>query len=470
MFYYTLTIIAILLYIFAPQEYSHIYNICILLVYVFSFVAFAKKEKIKALSYPTLFFFIFFFVNFAYPVFIYPFDSTFILQYRYSFSTNYINSGSALSLVAFTIFICGYIKRKKNFASERHYILNRKNYTLFLILSFGVLLYNLILIIPQIGISYADAKVPFQTGSLFVMLESTLALLQCFSNRNELRGNSKLFFYSLRFHIFQSSIFSLGCLLLGSREYVLTLVLLFAILYSHYVKPIQTLKMLGGLLIGIMAFYFISQVRNNSQISSSKELFELKSWQNGKVSGAWNLASDLIINNRNLYVGMQYVDDSKHGYTYGYNYIPNILSPIPFLPSLFTKYILETSVVDLTSQQMLTNYTRDDLGESSLDYELGTNCVVDVYMAFGLLGVIVFFYCLGIFIKYLEVNMSSNVKTACAYIVLFTGIVFFCRSSFLGPVKNLVWAYWVCCFCLYRIKDFSIAKNQLTNINSKQSS
>ena len=454
MIYFLPFFLSLILYLIAPKDYSYAFNIILLALYVLDFFILIKKEKIRSLSYPSLFFLVYFFVNFAYPVFIYPLDPTYILQFRYSFSSDYINVGSALSLVAFSVFILGYSQRKrynKIVFEEQCSILNTKYYLIFTILSVLVLLYNLILIVPQIGINYADAKVPFQTGSLFVMLESTLSFLLCYINKVKIKGNTKCFFLILGLHILLSSVFAFGCLLLGSREYVLTLVLLFAILYSLYVKPINAVKLICGIFIGIVVFYSISQIRNDDHITNSKELFEIKPWQNGQVSGVWNLATDLIINNRNLYVGMQYADDPRHGYSYGYNYIPYLLSPIPFLPSIFTKYVLGTTVVDLTSQQILTNYTRDDLGESSLDYELGSNCTVDVYMAFGVIGVIIIFYCLGLFIRYLESTMDYNAKAACVYIVLFTGVVFFCRSSFLGPLHNVVWSYWVCCLCLKKI-------------------
>lgn len=454
MIYAVFLLIAVLMYALAPLDYSQNFNIAILGLYVFAFSYTFKRQKIKALSYPTLFFAIFFFVNFAYPVFIYPYDELFIIQFKYSFSPKYINAGSALSLIAFIAFLSGYVWKKRSTVidTEHQRVFSNKYYSLFTFAAILVFIYNLYIIIPQIGISYGDAKVPFQTGSLFVMMESTLSLIICNLYKNEIKGDAFKFFRHLKLHILLCSLFALVCLLLGSREYILTLSLLYVLLYSYYVKPINMIKMCIGLFVGLMAFYSISQMRNNVKIESSKEFFELKPWQNGKVSGAWNLATDLIINNRNLYVGMQFVDDPNHGYTFGYHFIPNFLSPIPLLPSLFTKYVMNTSVVDLTSQQMLTYYTRDGLGESSLDYELGTNCVVDVFMALGLFGVIVLFFYLGYLIKYLERNSESSALAFCIYIILFTSIVFFCRGSFLGPIKNVVWSYWVFCLCMRKVR------------------
>lgn len=474
LFYCLISAISLVLFVLAPKEYSYSFNVAVLVLYCVDYIVFSRKEKIKALSYPSLFFFIYFFVNFAYPIFIYPFDATFIIQFRYSFSPDYINSGSAMSLTAFSMFISGYanVKTKKKIDLEErnsHTILNVGYYKIFSAISVLVLLYNLFLIVPQIGISYGDAIVPFQSGSLFVMLESALTLLLCHNNRQSMRDNTKKFFSILWFHTSLCVAFSGASLLLGSREYILTLSLLYCFLYAYYVRPIKAWQMLVGLIIGTIALYVVSQVRsNNVQITSSKEVFELKPWQNGRVSGAWNIATDLIINNRNVYVGMQYVDDPKHGYSYGYNYIPNLLSPIPFLPSLFTEHVLRTTVVDLTSQQMLTNYTRDELGDHDLDYELGSNCVVDVYMAFGIFGVILFFFGLGVGIKKLENRLNSDdVKSVCLYLVLFTGLVFFCRSSFLGPLKNLIWAYWLCCICLKKRYTFVHQKSSLLTQNTK---
>lgn len=435
--------IAILLYILAPREYSWWYNVVVLVAFILNFVLMLRKQRFNLLSYTTLLFIVFFFVNFAYPVFIYPYDPTFILQFRYSFSPDYINKGTALCFCAFSMFVGGYSSRVVPLKRFRYDVLYNR-YQFFTILAYVVLLYNLYLIVPQLGMRYGDAQIPFQSGSLFVMMECTLASICCYIHRDSIKNNWRKFIHILLPHLISSAVFCVFILMLGSREYVIVLILLYVFLFTKYVKPLSAWKLALGVCVGMIGLYYISQVRN---FNNQQSIWGYKSWQSESVSSVWNLASDLIINNRNVYVGMQYV--AEHGYSFGVNYLPNLLSPIPLLPSIFSMAFFEQPVVEFTSQQILTNYTRDELGHNDLDYELGTNCVVDIYMGFGVVGVIILFFLLGKLIRCLE-TAEDNLPMFCAYVILFTTVIFFCRSSFFGPLRNLVWSYLMCLIMLRR--------------------
>ena len=452
---YVFSLFALLSYILAPIEYSWTFNCVILIAFALNFIIVAKRPNYHLLSYTTLFFVVFFFINFVYPIFIYPYDPTFILQFRYSFSPDYINRGTALCFCAFSFFLSGYVTKGRGHINGKYrYTLKAGTYRLFVVLSYLILVYNLYLIIPQLGLIYGEASVPFQTGSLFVMIECTLSLIKCHINREKIKDNLKEYVHSLWPHLLASITFCVASLMLGSREYVLVLALLYLFLYTKYVRPMAFYKLCIILIVGMTGLYYISQIRNmtsDKALTEENDLFANKPWQSNKVSGVWNLASDLIINNRNVYVGMQYVDDPRHGYTLGMNYIPNIFSPVPFLPSLASWVLFNKPAVECTSQQILTNYTRDDLGHKELDYELGSNCVIDIYMGFGAIGVILIFAFLGYFIKVLELS-ENDLPKMCIYLILFTTVVFFCRSSFFGPLRNVVWSYAICLIMLRRYR------------------
>lgn len=103
--------------------------------------------------------------------------------------------------------------------------------------------------------------------------------------------------------------------------------------------------------------------------------------------------------------------------------------------------------VQCTSQQILTDYTRNYLGHSDLNYELGTNSVIDIYMGFGCIGVIIAFFLLGKLIRKLEAS-DNNVPVLCVYIVLMTSVIFFCRGSFFGVLRSVVWSWLICSLML----------------------
>lgn len=446
---YFFPVLSIVLYLLASREYSLIYNYIILVIYILNMTFLLKRLRGNMLSYTTVFFVAFFFVNFVYPVFIFSYDPTFILEYRFSFSEIYINKGSALCLCAFSLFCAGYSTEFRKVRDVR-YSINKTRYQFVTVVSYIVLLINIYLIVPQLGIGYGNAKVPFQTGSLFVMLECVLVTISCHIYADHVKNNIKVFLRIIRPHLIASALFMIIILMLGSREYVLVLVLLYLYVYNKYVKRLSIIKLSVCVVIGFVGLYYISQVRGMSgDRKYSDNLFAVKSWQSEQVSGVWNLATDLIINNRNVYVGMEYVDDPKMGYTYGIHYLPMLTAPIPFMPSVVSKIFFCGSPVDFTSQQMLTNYTRDNLGHRDLDYELGSNCVIDIYMGLGFWGVILMFFLLGRFVKYLE-SSKNNLPLICIYIIIYTSVLFFCRSSFFGQFRNVVWAYWLCCFILKR--------------------
>jgi len=299
--------------------------------------------------------------------------------------------------------------------------------------------YNTIVIGQQIGYnSYNDAKVPFQTSSLFVIITTALVVANCLVHRERIKNSFSSYFKVNRLPIICSIVYMIMSLLLGSREYTISLGLLFLFTYTAFVRKIKIGVLVPTLVCAIIGTYSISIIRSG-QSFDIKSITERKAYQNSNVNPLWNVATDLIINNRNLYVGMEYVDDARHGYTYGYHYLPTLFAPLPFIPDLFSTYLLGKPAVQFTSQQILTDYTRDELGHSDLDYELGSNCVVDVYMAWGIIGVAVMFFLLGKAIKYISVRMYSNAYYCTIYTVLLTGSVFFCRGGFWGSLRNVVW-------------------------------
>ena len=260
---YFFPFLSVVLYFFAPIEYSMLFNWVILFLFILNFIFFVRKRNCRLLSYTTIFFVSFFFVNFAYPVFIYPYDPTFILQFQYSFSPDYINRGTALCYCAFSMYLAGFSSKVGNIRSWS-YSLKYGTYHFFTVVLYIILLYNLYVIVPQIGSSYGVVQIPFQTGSLFSMLECTLLTVLCHLHRDEIRNDVKRFLKLVKPLLIAAIVFCGTSLMLGSREYVLVLVLLYVFIYTKYVKELSVVKLCIGGLIGLVGLYYVSQIRNGS--------------------------------------------------------------------------------------------------------------------------------------------------------------------------------------------------------------
>jgi hypothetical protein len=144
---------------------------------------------------------------------------------------------------------------------------------------------------------------------------------------------------------------------------------------------------------------------------------------------------DLIINNRNNFVAIEYVQDN--GLTYGKSLLGNLLKIIPFLSGVVHN-VFDLSIFETSSSMLLTAET---LGED-FTLGLGTSILADLYLAFGLCGVICGFYILGRFVSYLENNLSSgSIYVMIAYATMISNSVFVVRSEFFYIIGKLVYAY-----------------------------
>ena len=72
-------------------------------------------------------------------------------------------------------------------------------------------------------------------------------------------------------------------------------------------------------------------------------------------------------------------------------------------------------------------------------YGLGTNIIADIYISFGLFGVILLMFLLGSFISYLKRHMNNNIYMFALYIIMISYSIYLVRAEFLFPIRLLVW-------------------------------
>jgi len=149
---------------------------------------------------------------------------------------------------------------------------------------------------------------------------------------------------------------------------------------------------------------------------------------------------DLIINNRNNFVAIEYVDDN--GITYGKSMLGSILRIIPLL-SGFVHNMFHLNIFETTSSMLLTATT---LGED-FTLGLGTSILADLFLAFGLVGVVLGMGLLGRVITYLENRLQSGSPIILiTYAVFISLSVVIVRTEYFNVLNKLVYAlvaYWI---------------------------
>lgn len=146
-----------------------------------------------------------------------------------------------------------------------------------------------------------------------------------------------------------------------------------------------------------------------------------------------DMAMDLIINNYTIFLCYDYVD--KFGLV-PFTLIGSLLSAIPFLSGLvistFNISIYESSSARFFSVLALGNNPK---------FGVGTNIVASLYLATGLIGVIVFMFLFGVFIK--KINISPNrinapILKLLLYFEMMSVAVYMVRADFFYQVGKIV--------------------------------
>ena len=434
-----LFIISILLYLFSPDTYSLAYCNLLFIIYIASSILIIR-HSISGKNYfnfHLLFLISFFFVNFVYPVSIYPISPYYFPVYRFEFDPNFITKATALALLASSSYNIGvalqFGRKEKSKASPN---------TNFLTLQYLLipLLYILFFFLFLFG---GTQLLKFQFGStfhippgllLFFQVSLGLSLVIAFYAKSYsgsildfLKNYNKAILLILLLYCFTF-------LATGDRGPLIQIVLIAFVSFTMFVRPMKLRNFIIIVLSGMLFLTFISYARTETNQSATETGVTIsKGMQYMKLNSFYDIGMDLIVNNRNLYTGYEYVE--KHGISYGKSMYHQLFSPFPKLPSLFTQLVFNSDPVDLSTARILTK-------EYDAHYGLGTNMVIDLYMNFGVLGVIIFMFVLGFIASKFqrEAYYSNNFNYIIAYVFLVALAIYMPRSTIFDPLRPIIWA------------------------------
>lgn len=424
---------SVIMYFAAPGEYSFSYSMIGLVVFLLpSIVLLRNNCKDSLVKFEFFFIVVFFFSNIVYSVFYYPVNPYFLL-FNYGFNENYINRGLGLSLVAFTAFCGGvydpFLKTnpvKKEFAAVTY----KEPKTIAYILFAFYIPYAITFI------ALDEYVTDFTKNSLnalliFILYYLVFAVFYNNKDRNSISSfikssNSLLLFIGLFLYI---AVY----LIIGSRSIPITIILLCFFFYHSLIKKVSNRNVVLLIILGAVFMMGVSIFRARGQMNT--DIF----------SSVLDVGMDLTINNRSLYVLMEHAD--LNGLTFGRTMLLNILAVIPFAQGIFVK-ITGLRLANLSSAELTTALYYDEITTNEDIVGLGTNIVGDVYVAFGFIGVIVFFYFLGRILKKLNRKiLSGNHIALFVYAMIFIDVVFIARACILEPLRNIAWGLlWIFLF------------------------
>lgn len=421
---YLIFVISLLMYFFAPNKYDYTFCLIVLIIFLINVGQLLKiqinKNGIGLFSFSLLFSVSFLFVNFIYPVIIYPIDKGYFPVFdRFYFNENLISKTSALALVGFNSFVLGFllVKRKVINNIKEFKVLNIYNFIYYVCLIFSAIL---ILYVFLSGLSGIIAR---KTDTYHEFNQTILLIVQCLINITIVLN------FLLRkpiFNLLMVFIFAGIFVYIGDRgpaiQTVLVMLFSYSILIRKFTKKQIILLITGGFIILTIASSLRS--RDGGSIDLSKV----------RIENSFDFAMDLIVNNRNLYAGYEYA--LMNGLSYGKSSIYYIFSPIPFLPSFITQNLFGAMPQELSSSTILTK-------DVDAGYGLGTNLISDLYMQFALPGVLIFMFLLGLIISKLESRVLSSFNSLLIYITIASFSVYMARSSMFDSVRYIAWSFMI---------------------------
>ena len=404
----------------SPHDYSFYFCVFELALFLVDAILLIKKDDSEFVGFNLLFTIAFLGANYVYPVLVYPILPQYSL-FVYEINYDVISKSTALATMAYCIYAYGYSCQLMGVGEKKPNIE-----------SISILDYRQMRLVTIVEI-------------LLLILFVSLGGLNMFSemySHDENSSNPIVSFLYLIFYNF-TLFFSITNIDLKDKLGVSILLAVISLLFLTGTRTLPLLvisilfcsfcykyslsrkKVITLLLLGFVLLSVVGKLRGGEMSSSKEEM--------NRELGFVSAAEDFIVVNRNLYDIYQHVQED--GITYGVSSLSYIVSVVPFAQSVISK-VFDIPEYEMRSESLVTYW---NLGEDST-LGLGTNIVGDVYLSFGLLGVIVLFYFLGRIVVYTRNGaFCGNWISFVVYYVLISGAIFMCRGSFFYSFKNIIW-------------------------------
>lgn len=421
--------IAIIMYFTLPLGYSKtVCTNCFIFYLIAVFLIAINNIKQTFITFDTVFALSYLYTNFIYPVFLYETNYNFSL-FRFGFNDRYITHCTLLALIgylAYALFRIGFFV-KCTPKRERFNILisNKLKHISICSMFFLCLLY-----IKNIRTDYTQVDIGSIGGYLQDICNTLILYLLFASSCNS--KSIKDIFNKLGISFCVMLLITIFVqLLIGSRTFTLRIGLIVLFLYNTFIHRLNIIKFCALLFVGAFFMFSLGASRNGSDGTSISKYFFV------------NIGEELIINNRSLYVLTEYAD--TNGFSFGKSFLMNICSIIPYGNTILNNAfnLSEEDTHSGYKNTMITfKYDRTISSEEQF-IGLGTNLIGDIYLSFGLFGVISLMSLLGYLIAKSDNLKYQSFVWLMFYGMFFMNAIYYPRSEYFNLMRIFGWTYFL---------------------------
>ncbi|MBQ8769590.1 MAG: O-antigen polysaccharide polymerase Wzy [Bacteroides sp.] len=237
-------------------------------------------------------------------------------------------------------------------------------------------------------------------------------------------------------------IYTILVIMSGDRDPLLTTLFLTAFSYI-LVKGIKigTAKVAVLIILAAGLFWFLGYFRNTDFSSglSSRLSYTFEKMSTSEL-GIWDIFDEYTRIIRTQHTLISYANQGHflpiHGIVYP------ILGLIPGLGFLYTT-ILGIDQIDIVSSHIAKS-------AMDADHGMGTTCIADLYIIWGVTSVVIFMFLFGYITKKIERSVyQENISFFlwCAYLALLTEMVYVCRSNVFGCFRVMMYIFIIVYLC-----------------------
>jgi oligosaccharide repeat unit polymerase len=413
---------------FAPETYNYGFCLTVFIIYVAqNILYFSFDKKRNWLGFEFFFAIAFTFTNFVYPVLYFPTRPDYWF-FNIPFNINVISRSTAIAYFAYAFYMLGLtrllkVKREEPSVPNFSFGMNQ-----FLIL-FAFTVVTFICYLATGG--WQNLQNVYAGGGNL----RDVGLYSYFNNLFTIACYlMAIFVFRLKKqHLWFYVVFLAVCMFIilstGSRSLALGLMLIIIVGFNNNVRRFRFVEVLGLTLLGAFCLFLIMSVRR-SQVSNETLIAVL---QNLHLENVTDIFGDLIVNNRNLYVLVDYAD--AHNLTFFHGMLIDIFSPIPGMASWLVNFFHEP--IELLHGGDLPTYLY--LGTGS-DWGLGTNMVGEAFRSFGYVGTAIAMALIGQIVKSSYYYSYNNVYVYAIYYLFVSHAVFYPRAPLLFDPRTIIWS------------------------------
>ncbi len=352
--------------------------------------------------------------------------------------TQYINYGTWLSTVGILAWFIGYAwfpPKKKNIV--KYQIKYKK------LLWISVILLGMFLLLAGSnfltggiykgeGGSSAGGGVSVYFQLLFGISILLLTTVVIINNKGKYKTKAVLWIVGLdKKYLFLTGTYVLLFLSIGDRGAGIHVALTFLVLFGAVVRPISFKEFSGIIIVGAIVLTLIGLGRS----STSGENILVAGANKVEFQSNYDATMELSNSARTLYAGLSDVPE-HHDYFWGKLWLGKFLAVVPLAQNVYLQ-LSDDKSYELGSAGYIT-YLRFGLNPPSGE---GASLIADIYLNFGLIGVIFFMFLLGLFFKKLQNKL--NTQDSFYWIVsagIFAGMAFTMgRAGIFDGLRSILW-------------------------------